>query len=178
MLSLVVAVARNGTIGREGGLPWSLPNDLKFFKEITLGKPVVMGRKTFESIGRPLPRRTNIVITRDRGYRAEGCVVVHSLEEALHAAGDAAEVMVAGGGALFREALPRADRVYLTRVHGDVEGDTHFPDLDAAEWRAVEERDMPADERHACAYTFITLERTKGHISQEPAPDHNVPTGL
>ncbi|MDX1687598.1 MAG: dihydrofolate reductase, partial [Candidatus Promineifilaceae bacterium] len=109
-ISLIAALDRNGVIGDDGRIPWRLPADLKYFKRVTMGKPLIMGRKTYESIGRPLPGRQNIVLTRQRDYRAPGCTVVHSLEEALAAAGDAEEVMVAGGGSVYRQFLPRADR--------------------------------------------------------------------
>lgn len=137
-VSLIVAMARNGVIGRDGGLPWHLPEDLRHFKELTLGKPIIMGRLTHESIGRPLPGRTNIVISRNPAHDAPGCVVVTSLADAIkHAAtlvGVDGEVMVIGGAQIYREALPRADRLYLTRVEVDAEGDTVFPELDASDW--------------------------------------------
>ncbi len=126
-IAIVVAMAANRVIGRDNQLPWHLPADLKHFKQLTLGKPVVMGRKTYASIGRPLPERTNIVVTRDRDYEAPGCVVVHSLDEALAAAGEAAEVMVIGGAGIYRQVLPRTDTLYLTEVHAEFEGDTLFP---------------------------------------------------
>ncbi len=140
-VSLIVAMARNGVIGRDGGLPWHLPEDLRHFKELTLGKPIIMGRLTHESIGRPLPGRTNIVISRNPAHDAPGCVVVTSLADAIkHAAtlvGVDGEVMVIGGAQIYREALPRADRLYLTRVEVDAEGDTVFPELDASDWLLV-----------------------------------------
>ena len=159
MLSLIVAAGERNEIGRDGGMPWHLPADLKHFKEVTLGKPVVMGRRTHESIGRPLPGRRNIVVTRNPGYHAEGCEVAHSLEEALRIAGTAAEVMVIGGAALYREALPLAGRIYLTRVAGQFDADTYFPDFDAQEWREKERVHRPVDGRNACACDFVVLER-------------------
>lgn len=155
----VVAMARNGVIGRDGGLPWRLPDDLRRFKALTLGKPVLMGRRTFDSLGRPLPGRENIVLTRDPGWSAQGCRVVHSLDEALAVAGDAAEVMVIGGAEIYRVAWPRLERLELTEVHADVEGDTRLEGFDAAEWREVAREHHPADERHAFAFSFVTLER-------------------
>ncbi len=159
VLTLVVAVADNGVIGRENGLPWHLPEDLKRFKRVTLGKPVVMGRKTFESIGRPLPGRQNIVVTRDPSYRREGVTVVNDVDAALLAAGDAAEVMIIGGAELFRAFLPRAGRVHLTRVHGNVAGDVHWPPLDEGRWQRVQRESHPADERHAYPMTFEVWEK-------------------
>lgn len=159
MITLIVAVADNGVIGRDNGLPWHLPEDLKRFKRLTLGKPIVMGRRTFESIGKPLPGRTNIVVTRDPHYRREGIVVVHDVEAAQRAAGDAPEIMVIGGAELFRSLLPRAGRIHLTRVHGDVEGDVMWPALDDREWQVVEREEFAADERHAYSMTFEVIER-------------------
>mgnify|MGYP001814615012 FL=1 len=161
-LSLIAAMAENRVIGHENRLPWHLPADLQHFKTITLGKPVLMGRKTWESIGRPLPGRTNIVITRDADYVAEGCVVAHSLEEAVRAAGEAAEVMVIGGAQLYRQALPLADTLYLTLVHAEIQGDTRFPAWQPGEWRETARSDHEADDRNPHAYSFITLERQAG----------------
>jgi dihydrofolate reductase len=159
-VSLIVAVADNGVIGRENALPWHLPEDLKRFKRITLGKPVVMGRKTFESIGKPLPGRLNIVMTRAAGYRREGVTVAHDVEGALRAAGAVEEVMIIGGSDLFRLFLPRAMRVYITRVHGDVAGDVYWPALDAGEWHVAQSEEFAADERHAYPMTFESWERS------------------
>ncbi len=159
MLSLVVAMARNRVIGCDNRLPWRLPDDLKRFRRITWGKPVVMGRKTHESIGRPLPERTNIIITHDRNYQAKGCIVVHSLAEALAVAEPAEEVMITGGETLYRQTLDRAQRIYLTHVEADVVGDTRFPELDPKLWREVRREAHPTDEKHAYAHTFIVLER-------------------
>jgi dihydrofolate reductase len=162
VITLIVAVADNGVIGRDNALPWHLPDDLKRFKRLTLGKPVVMGRRTFDSIGKPLPGRQNIVVTRDTNYRREGVTVVHAADAALRAAGAAPEVMVIGGAELFRALLPRAGRVHLTRVHGSIDGDVMWPALDDREWRVVEREAHPADERHAFAMTFEVLERVGG----------------
>jgi len=161
MISLIVAVADSGVIGRDNGLPWHLPEDLKRFKRLTLGKPIVMGRKTYESIGKPLPGRQNIVVTRDPNYRREGITVVHDVAAAEHAAGGAAELMVIGGADLFRVFLPRAGRIYLTRVHGDIAGDVMWPALDSREWQVVERESLVADERHAYAMTFEVLEKQR-----------------
>lgn len=160
-LTLIVAVADNGVIGRQNELPWRLPEDLKRFKALTMGKPIIMGRKTFESIGKPLPGRTNIVITRQADLSLPGCVLVDSLPAALAAAGNVDEAMVIGGGEIYRQALARADRVELTEVHAAIEGDARFPALEAQQWRQVAREDYPADERHAHAYSFVTLERVR-----------------
>lgn len=158
-LALVVAAARNGVIGRDNAMPWHLPDDLKHFKAVTMGKPMLMGRKTFTSIGKALPGRKSIVLTRDRAWRAEGVIAVHSLEEALGEAGDVPEIAVVGGEEIFRLTLPLAQRVYLTRIHADIAGDTVFPELDPAQWQEVERTEHPADARHAYAMTFVTLDR-------------------
>jgi dihydrofolate reductase len=164
-ITLVVAAAENGVIGRDGTLPWHLPADLRHFKSVTMGKPVVMGRKTWESIGRPLPGRTNIVVSGQPDYRAEGATVVHSFEEAVAEAADAAgtaeaeEMMVIGGAALYAAALPRADRILLTRVHAILDGDVHLPAMADEEWQVVAAERHEPDERHAFGYSFLELRR-------------------
>ena len=135
VVSLVAAVAANGVIGARNALPWHLPADLQHFKATTLGRPVVMGRRTFESIGRALPGRTNVVVTRRADFAAPGCVVVDSLAAAYAAAGAVEEICVIGGGELYREAIARADRLHLTEIHAAFEGDAHFPPVDRAIWR-------------------------------------------
>ncbi|HSW11639.1 MAG TPA: dihydrofolate reductase [Solimonas sp.] len=159
MISLIAALDDNRLIGRDNGLPWRLPNDLKFFKRTTLGKTVLMGRKTWESLGRPLPQRDNWVLTRDPQFRAEGARVFQDLETALKAATDR-ELVVIGGAELYRQVLSLADRMYLTEVHGRFEGDAWFPDFDPALWRLLAREDHPADATHACAYSFCSYERT------------------
>jgi dihydrofolate reductase len=162
-ITLVVAVADNGVIGAEGGMPWHLPADLKHFKQLTLGKPVLMGRLTWEAIGKPLPGRLNLVLTRDTSWAAEGAVRVRSLDEALklsHEAG-ATELMVIGGAVVYREALPLATRIHLTRIHAEPWGDTLFPDLEPGDWREVARSERLADERNSSDLTFITLERVR-----------------
>ena len=159
MVTLIVAVADTGVIGRDNTLPWHLPEDLKRFKRLTMGKPIVMGRKTFESIGKPLPGRQNIVVTRDANYYRDGITVVHDAEAALRAAGPVPEVMVIGGAELFRALLPRAGRLHLTRVHGNIEGDVMWPALDDREWAVVERESHSADERHAYPMTFEVWEK-------------------
>jgi dihydrofolate reductase len=161
MISLVVAAARNNAIGKGNALPWSLPNDLKHFKDVTSGHAVVMGRKTFESIGRPLPNRRNIVITRQEDYKPEGVEVVGSLDAAIAAVPAGEEAFVIGGGEIFKQALPIADRVYLTRVEADVEGDAFFPALEAGEWREVSRIDGVVDEKNALPHVFLTLDRIR-----------------
>jgi len=160
-IAIIVAMAENRTIGRDNRLPWHLPADLRHFKQLTMGKPVLMGRRTHESIGRALPERTNIVISRDRNYTAPGCIVAHSLDRALEAAADGAEVMVIGGTELYRQLLPRADRIYLTLVHAEFEGDAFFPELAAEEWREAERTDCPPDEKNPWPYSFVRLDRIR-----------------
>jgi dihydrofolate reductase len=161
-LALVVAMTRERVIGRDKGMPWHLPDDLKRFKALTLGKPMLMGRKTFESIGRPLPGRTSLVMTRDLNWRAEGVIVVRSLEDAFARAGGVPEISVVGGAEVFRLALPLAQRIYLTTIHASIPGDTFFPPIDPVQWRESERSEHPADTRHAYAMTFSTLERVGG----------------
>jgi dihydrofolate reductase len=157
--SLVVAMSRNGVIGRNNQLPWRLPADLAFFKRTTMGHPVIMGRRTYESIGKPLPGRLNIVVTHRKDFGAPGCTVVHSMEEAYRAAGDAPEVAIIGGSAIFEEALPRADTVFLTEVDADVEGDVFFPSFDRNGFRETELERHAADERHAYPFRILRLDR-------------------
>jgi dihydrofolate reductase len=159
MISLLVAATENGVIGRDNGMPWHLPDDLKHFKALTLAKPVLMGRRTFESIGRPLPGRLNLVMTRSAGWSVPGVTVVPDLEAAIRAAGSAPELMVAGGAQVYALALPRAARIYLTRIHAVIEGDTRLPDLSDAEWRESARELHPIDARHPYAMSFVTLER-------------------
>jgi len=159
--SLVVAVAENGVIGRDNQLPWKLPDDMAYFKKVTMGHPVVMGRRTWQSIGKPLPGRENIVVTHDRGFEAPGCRVVHSLDEAWKAAGDADEVSVIGGTTLFEETLPIADRIHLTEVQAAVPGDTFFPAFDRGEWRETEVQRHAADARHAYPFRIVVLDRIR-----------------
>ncbi|CUS05463.2 Dihydrofolate reductase type 3 [Candidatus Promineifilum breve] len=161
-IAFVVAMDDNRLIGRDNALPWRLPDDMAWFREVTLGKPCIMGRKTYDSLParfRPLPGRQNIVVTRNRDYAAPGAVVVHSVEDALAAAGAADEIIIVGGADLFRRLLPVAGRLYLTQVHGAVEGDVYFPAYDAAQWREVYRADHPADARHPFAFTWLILDR-------------------
>jgi dihydrofolate reductase len=161
-LVLVAAMARNRVIGDDGGMPWHLPADLKHFKSVTMGCPVVMGRKTFESIGRALPGRRNIVVSRSRPHLPEGISVAADLDEAL-ALADAERVMVIGGGQVYRAALPRADRLELTFIDGMVTGDTTFPEWPAREWRLSAMQSRPADEKNPYNLVFATFERDRSH---------------
>jgi len=159
MISIIVAASTNSVIGAAGDLPWRLSDDLKRFKAITMGKPIVMGRKTWDSIGHPLPGRQNIVISRQADFVAEGCEVVASTDEAIAATGGADEVMVIGGSQVYSLFLPAAERLYLTRVHAEVAGDTFFPDIDESEWRLVDDESHSADDRNAFDFSFRTYER-------------------
>jgi dihydrofolate reductase len=157
-LSLLAAVARNGVIGRDNQLPWHLSPDLKRFKRLTMGHAIIMGRKTFESIGRPLPGRANVVVTRRDDWRPDGVVVAHSIEDALaQAVGD--EVFVIGGEDLFRQTIGRADRLHLTRLDENFPGDTFFPEVDPAQWRLVEREDHGPDADAPFAYSFLVYDR-------------------
>ena len=157
--SLVVAVSRNGVIGRDNQLPWKLPDDLAYFKRVTMGKPVVMGRRTWESIGMPLPGRLNIVVSATPGYVAPGAIVARTLDEAWRAAGEAPEVAVIGGRRIFEETLPVADRIHLTEVDAVVQGDTFFPAFDRSRWTEREVERHPADARHEHPFRIVVLER-------------------
>jgi dihydrofolate reductase len=167
-VAIYVAIAENGVIGHEGGLPWRLSTDLKRFKADTMGKPVVMGRKTYESIGRLLPGRLNIIVTRDKAYRVDGGEVVNSLEDAIRLAetrasrdGGADEVCIIGGGQIYAQALPLADRLHVTYVLASVDGDTRFPPIDPAEWEVVRAQDVPAGEKDSHATRYTVYERRR-----------------
>ncbi|HEV8470194.1 MAG TPA: dihydrofolate reductase [Candidatus Limnocylindria bacterium] len=161
-IAFVVARDRRGVIGKDGRLPWRLPDDLRHVRKLTVGKPLIMGRRTFDSIGRPLPDRTNIVLTRDEAFRCDGCLVARSPDEALALAGDAPEVIVFGGAGVFADFLARTERIYLTEVDAEVAGDTYFPPLDPTEWRETERETHPADPRHQYGFDWVTLERVRG----------------
>ena len=160
-ISLVVAASENNVIGKDNRLLWHLPNDMKFFKNTTWGMPVIMGRKTFESMGKPLAGRTNIVMTRDKEWAASGTTTSANMDEAMKAAADtdAKEVFVIGGGEIFKQVLPQASRVYLTRVHTKLEGDAFFPELPAKDWKLLSQLDFTADAKHAFAYSFQVWQR-------------------
>ncbi len=166
IISMIAAMGDNRVIGVDGDMPWRLPADLKWFKQTTLGKPVIMGRKTYESIGRALPGRTNVVITRQADFTAEGCTVVHSIDEALQAAGDVPEVMIIGGAAIYQACIPRAERLYMTIVHAAFDGDTYFPEFDASKWEWTPVAEHNADDRNAYDTTYFVLDRI--HTAVEP----------
>ena len=158
---LVVAVARNRVIGRDNGLPWHLPADLQHFKRTTMGKPLLMGRKTFESIGKPLPGRTTLVLPRDALWSSPGVVTVHSMEAALQESRDAAELAGIGGAQVFELLLPLAERIHLTRIDAEFAGDTWFPVLPASSWQEIDVQRRAADERNAYDMEFVTLQRVR-----------------
>jgi len=158
IISLIAAMDKNRLIGRANGLPWHLPADFKHFKEVTMAKPVIMGRKTFESIGKPLPGRQNIVISRS-GFNAEGITSVASIDEALVAAGNADEVMIIGGAGFYQQMIDRADRMYLTLVNAECEGDAWFPSYDESEWDVLSEQQFEADEKNNYAFSIGLYQR-------------------
>jgi len=164
-LALIVAMAKNHVIGINNNLPWHLSEDLKYFKRVTMGKPIIMGRKTFESIGKPLPGRTNIVVTRNANYQVEGVKVVHSLKAAMELCESIAvidgceEAMVIGGAELYQQALPLADYLYLTEVHAEVEGDAFFPEFDRSDWQEIARENFRAVEPNPYNYSFMVLEK-------------------
>lgn len=157
-ISIVVAISENHVIGKDNKLLWYLPNDLKHFKEITSGHTVIMGRKTYESVGKPLPRRRNIIITR-QAILIEGCEVVNSIEAALALCADEEEVFIVGGAEIYKQSMHLTDRIYLTIVHKVYDGDSFFPEINKSEWREVSREDHQPDEKNAIPYSFITLER-------------------
>ncbi|MFA5626043.1 MAG: type 3 dihydrofolate reductase [Thiohalomonadaceae bacterium] len=163
-ISIIAALAENRVIGIENRLPWHLPGDMRWFRRHTLGKPILMGRKTFESLGRPLPERHNIVVTKDTGYQAAGATVVHSIDEALQTAGDVSEVMIIGGESFYRQMLPQADRLILTLVHAKITGDAWFPEFAWADWQEIEREDHVADEQNTHAFSFLVLEKREDAV--------------
>ncbi|HHM04346.1 MAG TPA: type 3 dihydrofolate reductase [Gammaproteobacteria bacterium] len=160
-IALIAAMGENRVIGLENRLPWHLPADMAWFRRHTLGKPVLMGRKTFESIGRPLPGRCNIVVSRDPAFHPEGVLVAPDIEKALGAAGSSGEVMVIGGASFYRQLLPRAQRLYLTLVHGRFDGDAFFPEYRAQDWREIFHADHEADDDNPWSYSFLILTRVR-----------------
>ena len=160
IISLVAAMGKNRVIGKNNSLPWKLPEDMKRFKELTLGKPVVMGRKTFESIGKPLPNRTNIITTHDKNYKAEGCIVASSADEALKSAEGNEELMIIGGAQIYKEFLPRADRMHLTLIDKAFEGDSYFPDYNKDEWKEVHREGHKGSKYK---FIFVDLQRVRKH---------------
>jgi len=159
VVSIIAAMDRDRLIGNKNQLPWHLPADLAHFKRVTMGKPVIMGRKTFESIGRALPGRTNIIITRSGDFHADGVVQAHSLQQALGLVSDQDEAMIIGGGSIYQQALPVADRLYLTYVENSFEGDAWFPVFDKGQWRVIAEEQHAADEKNKDDYRFVTYQR-------------------
>jgi dihydrofolate reductase len=160
-ISIIVALDEGRVIGSEGGMPWHLPADLKFFKATTMGKPIIMGRTTWESIGKPLPGRTNIVVSRDPGYQATGCRLANSLDDALALAAEesAEEAMIIGGGKIYEQVIDRTDRLYLTQISAHLVGDTKFPVIDTNDWEEVSCREHPADGDNPFDLTFLVLDR-------------------
>ena len=157
---MIAAMTEDRVIGIKNSLPWKLPNDMKWFRQNTMGKPIIMGRKTFESFGaKALPGRTNIIITRDTAYQASDSVVVHSIDDALNAAGDVYEVMIIGGASFYQQMLPRTDRLYLTLVDAGIEGDAWFPEFNRDEWNETEKTEHKQDEKNSYAHTFIILDK-------------------
>lgn len=161
MISIIAAMADNRVIGIDNGLPWRLPADMQWFRKHTLGKPVLMGRSTYESIGRLLPQRVNVIVTRDPGYQLEGALVCNSIEDALVALDDEPELMVIGGANVYGQMLARADRLYLTLIHQAFDGDTWFPDYKNSQWREIERTDCESDQDNPHPYSFVILERIK-----------------
>lgn len=159
LVSIIAAMDRNRLIGNNNQLPWHLPADLAHFKRVTMGKPIIMGRKTYESIGRPLPGRTNIVLTRSSDFNAEGVLTANTLEQALNHVSAEDEVMIIGGSTIYELTLPRADRLYLTYVEDSFEGDAWFPDFDLEQWHIVASEEHSADEKNSSAYRFVTYAR-------------------
>lgn len=158
-ISIIAALAKNRVIGKDNKLPWNLPQDLAHFHKLTMGKPVIMGQKTFESIGKHLPGRKNIILTKDNNFQPADCVVVHSIGDALTVADEAAEAMVVGGASVYAQFLPLADRLYLTLIDADIEGDAYFPEFNWSDWKEVERTENLPDKDNPYKYTFITLEK-------------------
>jgi len=168
-ISLIAALPRNRVIGRDNELPWHLPADLKFFKNTTMGRPIIMGRKTYDSIGRPLPGRHNIIVTRNRDYACKGCTVTHSLHEAVQACGPKDAPVIIGGASLYQEAIALVDCMYLTFIDAEFDGDTLFPQFDRTDWIEVERENHKPDTRNPYHYSFVTLERKPpGAAEEEP----------
>ena len=159
MISLLVAMAKNRVIGADNRIPWHLPDELKIFKRLSMGHHIVMGRKTWDSINRLLPGRTTVIVTRQKNFEVPGAIVVHSIKEAIDACKGDDEIFVIGGAHIFRETLPIADRIYLTIVDAEPEGDTFMPELDMSEWRETSSEDHAADAKHAYAFRFTVFDR-------------------
>jgi len=160
-ISLIAAAAENNVIGKDNDLPWKLPDDMKFFKETTTGHHILMGRKNLESFGRLLPNRINLILTRDKSFEFKGAKIFHDLDKAIAFAANSGEdeLMVIGGGEIYKQALPQADKIYLTRIHSEIDGDVFFPKIDADKWEMTEEYFHPSDDKHKYGFTFQTFER-------------------
>lgn len=160
MISLLVAMDKNQLIGKDNDLPWRLPADLAYFKRVTMGHPIIMGRKTYDSIGRPLPGRENIIVTRDTSYKAEGCKVIHSIEEIVKMNQQTdQELFVIGGAEIFKEILPHSDRLYITEINEGFDGDTYFPTFDKAKWKVISKEQGIKNEKNPYDYTFLVYEK-------------------
>lgn len=160
-IAIIVATDKNRLIGKDNDLPWKLSADLQYFRKVTMGKPIIMGRATHESIGRPLPGRRNIVVTSNKDFQAEGCTVVNSIEQAISACKDEQEAMVMGGASLYEQFLDKAQRIYLTQVDAELEGDTWFPEWDKAQWKQISSESHMADDKNQFDYSFDVYERQK-----------------
>ena len=167
-LSIIAAKSANRVIGRNNDLPWRMPADWKRFKSLTMGHHLIMGRKTFESIGQPLPGRSTVVITHQTGYAPAGVLVAHSIEQALEIAAEDDEVFVAGGAQIYQQLLPRADRLYLTSIHEEFEGDTHFPEFEESDWKLISEDSHEPDEKNPYPYSFLIYERNNASRRRSP----------
>lgn len=159
IISIIAALADNMVIGNKNSLPWNLPADMEYFKKITMGKPIIMGTKTFESIGMALSNRKNIILNHDKNYRAKGCVVVTSIEQALEKVEENEEAMIAGGASVYKQFLPLADRLYLTFIHHDFKGDAYFPKFDINKWKEIKRIDKRPDKKNLYSYSFVVFER-------------------
>jgi len=159
LISIIAALGKNNVIGKDNKIPWHLPADFLYFKKMTLGKPIIMGEKTFESIGKALPDRKNIILSQDKNYNAPGCVMADSIEAALAAAGEAPEVMICGGASVYQQFLPKAKKLYLTYIDHEFQGDTFFPEFDIKEWKEISRENHAKDAKNPHGYSFVVLER-------------------
>lgn len=159
LISIIAAMGNKQVIGFKNRLPWNLPADMEHFRQLTMGKPVVLGQKTFESIGKLLPGRTNIILTLDKSFNPSGCIVAHSIEEALSLTKDFPEVMICGGASIYRQFLPLAEKMYLTLIKGDFEGDVYFPEFNWNDWEEIERIDNQPDKNNSYPYSFVVLQR-------------------
>lgn len=166
IISLIAAVSENLVIGKNNSLPWRLPPDMKHFRRLTIGKPVIMGRNTFETLKAPLEERQNIVLTTQPEYKVAGCTIVHSLDEAFYAADEAPEVMIAGGAAIYQKTLPRADRMYLTHIHASFDGDAFFPEFDISQWKEVTREDH-IDTKYEYEFSFVEYRRVTENVHKK-----------